>query len=929
MGIGIAIGSGARRRSTPTRRELSTLVEATSTWRSVDLVAVARGRSGSVRGTGNGSPPLRSAFAFEFAFVSQGTSRRTRCRTRQSPVHGGAMLEALHLWKFYGGTAAVRDVSFVVGAGEIVGYLGANGSGKSTTARMVTGLLTPSRGVVTFKGRDIAEDLVAYRQRLGYVPEEPALYGYLSGREYLEFVAQLRALPDSVVTEKVPGPAPPVRHRRRGRTGHQRLLQGHEAEGAAHRRAAARSRRPRARRARIRSRRDGGPGHATPGDRAGAPGQGDSLQLARPRQRGAALHARHRPAARRVRGDRHLAGTAHADVTADAGRRVRAAGHATGSGEHGARHRRSRDGASPDMQAQTRLLVRHFVRGYLSTDLAGGERQAALSAALLFSPGLFIIVVLVIQVRDDAISRAWSFSALAGFADRLLIFGGSMVIMALVAVVQWDRLSVDARDASILGVLPLRHGQIVQAKWMATALFAGAAAVLLNGIPSLIYPIVSVGRLEANWLLVLQLTALQLTIGVLSGILGFLVVLTVREGLLALLGARTFARISAAAQASFVVVGLLAFFLQPPFALRALRDGHPSARWWPAVVLAGTFEELGGHRVAALPAAPLPRRVAARAATVLDQYRVALGHAKGSARRTAVAVPGLCLFLASVLFWNNRRRLEAPVLGARGTGARGRLHGTCGAAWHRARRLVPAQLSRGGRCCGVSGTACCLPWAWQQAWPLELSASSRNLGEAPPSRTRTSSCCRCRALVVASVAAGVTSGVAPRSRQQRDLAVRRRLERRPRTVRIRRGARKLVHHRLPVLLLTPLWWSLLGADAAVITRPRRPGAGARARRADRRSRSAPWRSSTMPSRASRRGPCPCSACRRSCWARRFLPARNAGVPSRRSRVLLTPGGGHSVSHDSGAPPRPAHHACRRRAIGGAQSERVTHLTLNA
>lgn len=114
------------------------------------------------------------------------------------------MLEALHLWKFYGGTAAVRDVSFLVGPGEIVGYLGANGSGKSTTARMITGLLTPSRGMVSFKGRDISTDLVAYRQRLGYVPEEPALYGYLSGREYLEFVAQLRALPESTVTEKVP-----------------------------------------------------------------------------------------------------------------------------------------------------------------------------------------------------------------------------------------------------------------------------------------------------------------------------------------------------------------------------------------------------------------------------------------------------------------------------------------------------------------------------------------------------------------------------------------------------------------------------------------------------------------------------------------------------------------------------------------------------
>ena len=320
------------------------------------------------------------------------------------------------------------------------------------------------------------------------------------------------------------------------------------------------------------------------------------------------------------------------------------------------------------MQAQTRLLIRHFVRGYLSADLGGGERQAALSAALLFSPSLFIIVVLASKYVMMPFPVP-GHSALAGFADRLLIFGGSMIILALVAIVQWDRLSVDARDASILGVLPLRHGQIVQAKWMATALFAGMAALLLNGLPSLIYPIVSVGRLQASWLLVLQLTALQLAIGVLSGVLGFLAVLTARECLLAVLGARTFARISAAAQALLVVIGLLAFFLQPPLALRALRDGSPSARWWPAVVMAGTFEELVGHRVAALPAAPLPKRVAARAATILGEYRLALAHASGSARRTATAVPGLGLLLATVLFWNNRRRLEAPVMAARGTRA--------------------------------------------------------------------------------------------------------------------------------------------------------------------------------------------------------------------------------------------------------------------
>jgi hypothetical protein len=466
------------------------------------------------------------------------------------------------------------------------------------------------------------------------------------------------------------------------------------------------------------------------------------------------------------------------------------------------------------MQAQTRLLVRHFVRGYASTDLAGGERQAALSAALLFSPSLFIIVILSSKYVMTPFPVP-GLSALAGFADRLLIFGGSMVIMALVAIVQWDRLSVDARDAAILGVLPLRHGQIVQAKWIATALFAGAAALLLNGIPSLIYPIVSVGRLEASWLLILQLTTLQLAIGVLSGLVGFLVVLAVREGLLALLGARTFARISAAAQASLVVVGLLAFFLQPTFALRALRDGHPSARWWPAVVLAGTFEELGGHRVADLPAAPLPRRVRARAAAILDQYRLALGHAKGSAHRTAVAVPGLCLFLASVLFWNNRRRLEAPVLAARGTKV------TRAFAWHLWRSVAPRPETRAGA-----------TFAWRTllrsqrhrlllAVGLAAGLAAGAVGFVQEPRRGASLAdadlvvLSIQALVITSVAAGTRAAL----RREADsnatwlFAVAWNGLRAPYESGVALATWFILG--LPVLLLAPLWWSLLGADAAI------------------------------------------------------------------------------------------------------------------
>jgi ABC-2 type transport system ATP-binding protein len=115
------------------------------------------------------------------------------------------MLEATHLVKRFFGVMAVDDVSFVVRPGDIVGYLGPNGSGKTMTARMLTGLLTPTSGTVSFNGRDIADDMVAYHRRLGYVPEEPHLYPFLSAREYLQLIGRLRELPAPLVEKKIDG----------------------------------------------------------------------------------------------------------------------------------------------------------------------------------------------------------------------------------------------------------------------------------------------------------------------------------------------------------------------------------------------------------------------------------------------------------------------------------------------------------------------------------------------------------------------------------------------------------------------------------------------------------------------------------------------------------------------------------------------------
>lgn len=104
------------------------------------------------------------------------------------------MLEAVHLTKRYSSLPAVQDLSFTLRPGEVLGCLGPNGSGKSTTVKMLTGLLQPTRGTVQFDGHNIQDDLAGYRKLLGYVPEEPHLYPYLTGWEYLELIATLRGM---------------------------------------------------------------------------------------------------------------------------------------------------------------------------------------------------------------------------------------------------------------------------------------------------------------------------------------------------------------------------------------------------------------------------------------------------------------------------------------------------------------------------------------------------------------------------------------------------------------------------------------------------------------------------------------------------------------------------------------------------------------
>lgn len=105
-----------------------------------------------------------------------------------------AAIDVRHLTKFYGSSRGIEDVSFSVGRGEVVGFLGPNGSGKTTVLRILVGLISPTAGDVWVDGRTLFADPTGWRARVGYLPGDLGLYGNLVVSDYLGLLARLRGV---------------------------------------------------------------------------------------------------------------------------------------------------------------------------------------------------------------------------------------------------------------------------------------------------------------------------------------------------------------------------------------------------------------------------------------------------------------------------------------------------------------------------------------------------------------------------------------------------------------------------------------------------------------------------------------------------------------------------------------------------------------
>jgi hypothetical protein len=245
----------------------------------------------------------------------------------------------------------------------------------------------------------------------------------------------------------------------------------------------------------------------------------------------------------------------------------------------------------------TRLLTSHFFDRFLYSDLLApnGDSQANLALVLagLAVPGLWLSLGLVFSYSSPFIAP--SERLLMALAHKYQFIAVSMIVMALVATLQWDALGLDARDLANLGPLPVAPADLLRAKALALLMLLAAFAVALNAIPSLAFPaaylsLVPIGLARAAWL-----SVVHALVTLAAAAFGFGVVVGLRSALMALAGPRLFRRLSTVVQFVAVLALVTLFFLIPAGASRAVSSiEQPSlaAQASPPLWFVGAYERL-------------------------------------------------------------------------------------------------------------------------------------------------------------------------------------------------------------------------------------------------------------------------------------------------------------------------------------------------
>ncbi len=324
---------------------------------------------------------------------------------------------------------------------------------------------------------------------------------------------------------------------------------------------------------------------------------------------------------------------------------------------------------SGDETTALRLLTRVFLRRLIDNDLISPHADRHESLAVLFAAVVSVAVFVTFFISTNYLAAFIQLpgpTALSALSDRFLFISASMAVSALAALMVWDALALETRDAAILGPLPISAGTIIRAKLAAVLVFGAVLVAALNAIPSVLYPAfltINMRGMSGGGLL--RLIAGHATTVVMAGLFGFFGILAVRGILRLVLRESGFGRVSSAVQSALVVSSVIALLLTPTVRATGLRDwvaGVVPPRW-PAVPVLwylGVNETVAGHIVADTPVV-MPSRL--RLPAVLkredDAGRAAYRELtpefavlSGPAWLSLPLVAGLAI--ASFL-WNNRR----------------------------------------------------------------------------------------------------------------------------------------------------------------------------------------------------------------------------------------------------------------------------------
>lgn len=328
-----------------------------------------------------------------------------------------------------------------------------------------------------------------------------------------------------------------------------------------------------------------------------------------------------------------------------------------------------------------RLLIRHFLRRFLEHDLISpnADRHIVLSviAGTLVAVSLFVVVFIASPYQFFPLMPPGIVSR-RSLDERFFFVSVSMVVLALVAVAQWDALSLDARDTAALGVLPIPRAVIVRTKFIAVALLAIGAALAWNFVPTVLRFVVIPPKLGVSFRGALALTLAHGVTTFTAGAFGFLTVMGLREVLVAILGPAWFRRISAVLQATLLVALVTALLLLPGIPMGTtghwLAQGGLTSRALPPFWFVGLHERLVGDVIDGLPRTQPERMLVAAERNATDLYRRVRPRYDELAPMAIAALVFVGGVTGAACLWNCRR-LPMPVV------RRAHKDGVAGGAW--------------------------------------------------------------------------------------------------------------------------------------------------------------------------------------------------------------------------------------------------------